>query len=811
LELTLPSDLTWWLTDPGLVTDTTGYLADEHLSPPARRFTSSDAEVSDQLLRVRTIDEFLAAHGNSIPAAELGQALQERIDGSPAEVTVQWRGVRESLSAALVAAIAADAEPALRADITRLLLVIGLVELLASEPDRLADPDGVFWALRWRDIVLPPFLLEYPGRPHSILARPPGVSDLYVVREEWKCYEAGEIAHIENVLKGELKTRLHERTDETETTITQEQEKTQFNERDSQTTDRFETREEADSDASLAFHIDGKVDTSGQYGPTHVDTHVGGTFDYSLHESNRRAVNQATETVTRAVTRIEEKTREQRVTRTLTRIHEQDDHTLDNKEGHAHVVGIYRWVDKIQRVQVFRYPHRLLFEFEIPEPGSFVRWLLARPPAGVSKLNPKSFTDTGEEDGKPLTANLVGWEGEKDTLSYLTLGRRYFAKGLTGPPADKFVFADLKDPAPDFAPENKPPSYTTASVTVPDDYEAYAFRIYTVATNAAPLGPGKPSGWLEVVVGTDFPSLDVDDNNPAHIYRFQGTNVFRDMTATTFRQAINGTFPILLATDDLSGLLATVQIVCRPSASKIAAWRQATYDLIQQAYWDLKNQYDEEIARRAIQAGVEIVGDSPVRNAQVVTEELKKFVIEMLSGKRFTGRPAIAPAPDAPTYATDQPTVELDAAAAASAEIQFLEQAFEWENLTYVLYPYFWSASAKWVELARIKSPDPLFDQFLRSGSARVVIPARPGFEAQAHLYTNFGVLWGGGPVPVPDDDLYLSVADEIRAQQQPAADGEPGDSWEVRLPTTLIYLEPPGTTLPLTNTNATLPVPGKP
>jgi hypothetical protein len=71
------------------------------------------------------------------------------------------------------------------------------------------------------------------------------------------------------------------------------------------------------------------------------------------------------------------------------------------------------------------------------------------------------------------------------------------------------VFADLKNPNPDtdVAHANKPPSYTTASVTVPDEYEAYAFRIYTVATNAAPEGPGLPTGWLEVAVGTDFPSL----------------------------------------------------------------------------------------------------------------------------------------------------------------------------------------------------------------------------------------------------------------------------------------------------------------
>jgi hypothetical protein len=51
------------------------------------------------------------------------------------------------------------------------------------------------------------------------------------VREEWARYEAGEIAHIENVLKGELKERLFERTDEQETTVTTEREVNRLEER----------------------------------------------------------------------------------------------------------------------------------------------------------------------------------------------------------------------------------------------------------------------------------------------------------------------------------------------------------------------------------------------------------------------------------------------------------------------------------------------------------------------------------------------------------------------------------------------------
>jgi hypothetical protein len=71
-----------------------------------------------------------------------------------------------------------------------------------------------------------------------------------------------------------------------------------------------------------------------------------------------------------------------------------------------------------------------------------------------------------------------------------------------------------------------------------------------------------------------------------------------------------------------------------------------------------------------------------------------------------------------------------------------------------------------------------------------VVLAARPGFEDQVNFYVNYGILWGGGPMPAPGDENYLSIADEIKAQQQRPLDATVVDAWQVRLPTTLIWLE---------------------
>jgi hypothetical protein len=231
----------------------------------------------------------------------------------------------------------------------------------------------------------------------------------------------------------------------------------------------------------------------------------------------------------------------------------------------------------------------------------------------------------------------------------------------------------------------------------------------------------------------------------------------------------------------------SVSVRCTPTRSALERWRLDTYAALLDAHRNWQAQYDNE--RRAIQArsGIVIEGSSPARNREIIREELKRLVIEMLYGNRFTGIAAV----DRSSSATVPPFVNLDAAADSAAEIQFLEQIFEWDKMTYVLYPYYWATSDQWADLMPIEGADPEYAQFLRSGSARVVVAARSGYDKAVNHWLWYGRPWGGGSTPTPDQDDYISIADEIRGLNQAPDEGEPQDSWEVRLPTTLVWLDP--------------------
>ncbi len=780
----------------------TAKLAERNLLPPAEKIGFlSDIDVflntHDNAPRLDDLYAFFKIDEGMQPMAQIQAWLKER------------NGLRLIIADALVASLFVEVTPALRGELVRLLTIFGVLERLAENPARFTQPQRIENALRWRQVVLPDKVLQVARRlsPPGRAVTRQGVADLFVVRNEWIRYEAGEIAHIENVLPYELKERKHVRLDESEVTRTDSTESTTSNERETQSTDRFELKDESSRDVELAVHAEAQIDTSGQYGPTKVETHLGGSLDYSQKDSARRATTQARETVARAVVKVEQTVRSTRTQRTLSRIEETNTHSLKS-ESAAPFAGIYRWVDKIERFQVFRYPNRYLLEFQVPEPAAWIRWLYAQNAGldGVTAEAPRPLTS----DGKPESEQSPRLAPDDITAdNYLDLGARYYAMGLTPPPGKALVSAafqqDTANPR-DKAKikENDPVRYLKAAdIAIPSGYRArhwYA-RVHGWGEDAYNAGAVKASILLMIgnadgmSVGPDNKSAFGHEGNVLSIgpVEIDGAIAAGNDTNPGYAQT---QLPVSLRLDNVRGYNVHLTIECEPTEEALAAWKIGTYEKIAEAYFSMKNRRDEQVAAAQVRAGVSIEGNSPERNAQVVREELKKHIVAMLyrepdgSNQAPFKWPRLIQTHDD----TGEPSIRTVEAVERATLIQFLEQAFEWEKLTYVCYPYFWADRAtQWRTLADLKSADPVFAEFLRAGSARTVVSVRPGFESQVQLFLDFGVIWGGGTAPAPGDENYLSVADEIRAIQRGPDDAERLEWWDTRLPTTLLWLDGAG------------------
>jgi hypothetical protein len=88
--------------------------------------------------------------------------------------------------------------------------------------------------------------------------------------------------------------------------------------------------------------------------------------------------------------------------------------------------------------------------------------------------------------------------------------------------------------------------------------------------------------------------------------------------------------------------------------------------------------------------------------------------------------------------------------------VKFVQQAVEWENLVYFLYPYFWGSEQQGLDRLLFEHPDPEHQRFLRAGYARVVVTVRPGFEEDFTKLVETGALGGSYSSP------YMTIAEEI-------------------------------------------------
>jgi hypothetical protein len=117
---------------------------------------------------------------------------------------------------------------------------------------------------------------------------------------------------------------------------------------------------------------------------------------------------------------------------------------------------------------------------------------------------------------------------------------------------------------------------------------------------------------------------------------------------------------------------------------------------------------------------------------------------------------------------------------------KFFEQAIDWQIMSYLFYAYYWADKCDWAGLMQSESDDLVFQAFLQSGMARVVVPIRQQFTAAFAYYLETGEIWLGNElVAGTESDLYLSIAEEMQT-----VEGVVEDEWETRVPTSLSIVQ---------------------
>ena len=576
---------------------------------------------------------------------------------------------------------------------------------------------------------------------------PAGIADLLIVKQQLVRYEATDVAHIENILRGESKEREHTRRRETEELLFQETEVTTSEERELESTSRFEMSRETSETIKEDASLKAGLTVSGKYGPVvEFSASAEGSISRSKEEATKTASKFSQDVTERSAYKISERVLERSSLRVTNEVIDRNAHSLDNSAGDGHISGVYQWVNKVYQAQIYNYGIRTMFDFMVPEPAAFLIETLQSAHANSLELEkPTPFTLRPDQ----ITEyNYHTWVQIYGATDVEPVPEMYITKSL-----------DFKAGGGD----DKTDYTHSGQVQITEGYKA----VHGTVGIAANLW--EDNAVVDVVLGT-------------RTHRFDGGVGVGAWNTSLLSET--DSIPFALCTWKYSDIAVAVEVKCQRTDRAMLKWKHETHASLTNAYKARLAEYEEKLAALELQAGVAIEGKNPALNLELMKDELKKNCISILTEQHFDLFDAIS------TGSTGLPQIDINENEAEGPYVRFFEQAFEWEHVTWVTYPYFWGRKTQWEERVSYEDSDPLFNQFLKAGYCRVSVPARPGFEGAIDHFMTYGEIWNGGPLPPISSPLYLPIADEIAERLDRPGDEFPeGEPWLVRIPTTLVHL----------------------
>lgn len=672
-----------------------------------------------------------------------------------------------------------------------LYLAYSALSALASDP--------LLGSLSLRRLVKQPLRPDFVPADKKVAIRSVGVADLMVVRQHIKRYEPCEIAHIENVMPGETRSREQRQLERFEEVVTTERESSTEREEELTTTERFELEREASRTIKEDQKFSFDLNVSAQYGPfVEFDTGFGLEISRSEENQTRDATTYARDVVQRSLERVKERVREERIRRITRELEEKNLHSFVNESPQG-ISGIYQFVDKVYEAQVFNYGKRQMFDLMIPEPASYLAYLEKTADARSADLPPAP---------EPLQVNALDLLFEEADSNrpghYALLAAKYGATGIE-PPPPRFRRSSMRHVAPSGSGTTggaseggsvlAPP--VVLEVAIPGGYRPSAASVQTTALsdNVDALRVTFSTASAEATQQLDTGSnRDHVGGNPVdgQLYIVRGLNRFT-FPSTPSGEAVFETdakFQLSVFAYETGNHSLVSEVEFERLQQTLDAWKLATHEKLRAAYQNRVLEYKDEVSRikaviSSTQEEERALGAAPSERRQTVLTELKKHCIAILRQQWYDDANGMIEGAGPPRF-------NFETARQRGSLIRFLEHAFQWDQLQYAFYPYFWARSREWEAQFRKEDPDYDFRQFLQAGSARVVFAIRPGFELAVNHFLETGEVWEGTGEPSVNDPLYWSIVDEIRERADAGDEAIPvGEAWEVRLPTSLLLLRP--------------------
>jgi hypothetical protein len=596
-------------------------------------------------------------------------------------------------------------------------------------------------------IILPKALFPLPPADSSPPSSPPSgqsgwieayaIGDLQMVRQRLLRYVPGEIAAIENLMRGERK----------EISRRSARQQIDMGMADSQESDILnnsaaDTRNDllAETIKTIAEKTSSKnyTNLSTSYGPPTLATVNGGPVTTTVQQGPnsddvtrfaREVLNQTVNRISRSVGSVRGSSLTQELAETVTSI-------IDNSSGQTNQVNVLRWVNKVYEARVVNYGQRLMLEFMLVSPAASYQREVASgervavgPPLPLASQNIHSFGDITPTNYAHLAAQYGVTEIVPPPLDiryvsvFLVSGESTLAAMPVGYRA-KFAIASAI-----VAPEALPPTVMVGNKILQSPYAAVAM----------PSGCGSA---LAVAVG----GCSTSGSPPAASVAVQASNTAQ----------------------------VSVTISCVPTESTMTEWRIKTYNALLAAY-------QAQRAHRSVIAEHALAGErAPFALRRIEARELRRACLSLVQERcaALTGYPDLTAGS------------AWGRGLAGPRRQQFIEEMFEWNEMS---FRYFRQAGSGAPVLAIDQDGDdagPL-TAFLEADLARVLVPARPELAMDLLYLLSSGTLWEGGKELTPVDSADVPIVNELKTMAvAPHGCHCVGHAWEILVPTAMQIID---------------------
>jgi hypothetical protein len=380
------------------------------------------------------------------------------------------------------------------------------------------------------------------------------------------------------------------------------------------------------------------------------------------------------------------------------------------------------------RVDLLRYDVRLTYDLVIPTPG-------AEHTAAVDEI-----AAIDAEMAKPFIFDLQ--PGDIDETNWDDLAAEYGGR-VSPPPLDPPPQRITEEVPFRTSSESTTPLVLTLQIPVGDDVEVAA-----------------PSTFHSWFGRHDADRVDLKVFGEVMSYGYTGDDPpVRDESWCDLDGLMGrtGDVPVIYTHRYVSHGGIIIDLTLRATQAAKDQWRFETWRILHDAAEERYFQSRQVYADRREQLLAELRSWDALTLRQLEREAIMKGVLRWILGPAFTFGP---PGVDTPLGEAVVPTAEEWLPVLEYGEFaKFVHQAVEWENVLFFLYPYFWDERPETKDKRLLlQHPDARHREFLRAGSARVVLTVRPGFEAAFTRLMETGLLTTDPQIESP----YLTIAEEI-------------------------------------------------